>query len=155
MFTGTGDPSNVDQDFEQCQNQDDPDTVNKTPATYTDLTFVVDQTTDPGEMLRQKEMIAYEIAPATAVQLLFSTQIWFNVSNQPTEHSQMLWTSNLEAVGWKSYPVEMATPSSASMNLPIKLNWLAGSTVLTSVSFKNKLLLLLNYDVWFSKKLKT
>ena len=75
MFTGTGDPSNVDQDFEQCQNQDDPFTVTTTPAIYTDLTFVVDQTTDPGEMLRQKEMIAYEIAPATAVQLLFSTQI--------------------------------------------------------------------------------
>lgn len=53
------DPSNVDMDFTQCENQNEASTsTEKTPATYTDLTIVVDQATDSGEILRQKEMIA-------------------------------------------------------------------------------------------------
>lgn len=63
------DPSNVDMDFVQCQNQDEATIINeKTAATYTDLTFVVDQTTDSGEMAKQKEMIA-TIANVMDIQL--------------------------------------------------------------------------------------
>lgn len=67
LLFNTGDPSNVDMDFTQCENQNEASTsTEKTPATYTDLTIVVDQATDSGEILRQKEMIAYELeTPAT------------------------------------------------------------------------------------------
>ena len=58
---GVGDISNMDMDFIPCQNPADNVAITnqRTPATYTDVTFVVDQTIDPNDTDKEKAMMAY------------------------------------------------------------------------------------------------
>ena len=52
-----GNYNNVEMDFVQCQGEPIVPAT-ETPATYTDVTFVIDQFNDANDIQKQKELVA-------------------------------------------------------------------------------------------------